>query len=104
MLQGHVILWLETNTGTEDVGQSTSLLSKGVDHWRSRRSQRSFEHVAENAENTVEVLEVLGSNTVGGLSLPLDTRHHLRNENEIDNQWGSKKRVLADVEDAARAC
>jgi hypothetical protein len=101
VLQSHVVLRLETDTGTEDVGQRTSLLSKSVDDWRSRRSQRSLEHVAEDAKHAVEVLEILGCNTVVGSSLPLDTSHHLSNEDEINDQWGSKKRVLADIEETA---
>ena len=99
MLKGHVILWLKTNTCTEDVGQSTSLLSKSVDNWCSRWGQRSLEHIAEDAENTVEVLEVLGGSTVVGVSLPLDTSHHLGNDDEINDQWRSKERVLTDIEE-----
>jgi len=99
VLQGHITLRFETNTGTENVGQGASLLSKSVDDRRSRRSQRSLEHVAENAKHAVEVLEILGSGTVVGGGLPLDASHHLSDKNKINNQWGSKKRVLADIED-----
>ena len=87
MLQGHVILWLETNAGTEDVRQCTALLSQSVNNRRSRRSHGSFKHVAENAEDTVEVLEVLGSSTVVGVSFPLDTGHHFRNKHKVNDQW-----------------
>jgi hypothetical protein len=100
VLQGHVILWLETDACTEYIGQRTSLLSKCIDDWGAWRSQGSFEHVAKDAENAVEVLEILVRNTVIGSSLPLDTSHHLSDENEVNDQWGSKKRVLADIEKA----
>jgi hypothetical protein len=100
VLKSHVVLWLKANTGTEDVGQSASLLSKSVDDWCSRRGQGSLKHVAENAEHAMEVLEVLGSGTIVGMRLPLDTSHHLGDENKINNQWGSKQRVLADIEKA----
>ena len=46
----------------------------------------------------MEVLEILGGNAVVGASFPLDTSHHFSNEDEIDDQRGSKKRVLADIE------
>ena len=98
VLQSHIVLRLETDAGTEDVGESTSLLSKSVDDRSSRRGQWSFEHVAEDAEHAMEVLEILGGSTVVGGSLPLDASHHLSNENEIYDQWGCKKGVLADIE------
>ena len=100
VLQSHVVLRLETDAGTEDVGQRTSLLSKSVDDWSAWRGQWSLEHVAENAEHAVEVLEVLGGNTVVGGSLPLDTSHHLSDQDKIYDQWRSKKRILADIEEA----
>ena len=98
MLQGHVALRLKTNTGTEDVCQSTALLSKSVDDRRSWRSQGSLQHVAENAKDAVEILEVLGGSAVVGMSLPLDASHHLGDEHKINDQWRREKRVLANIE------
>jgi hypothetical protein len=98
VLQSHVVLRLQANACAEDVGQSTPLLSKSVNHWSSWRSQRSLEHVAENAKHTVEVLKILGSDAVIGVCLPLDTSHHLSDEDKINDQWGRKQRVLTDVE------
>lgn len=86
MLQSHVILGLQTNAGAEDVGQSTALLGKSVDDRSAWWSQRSLEHVAEDAEDAVEVLEILGGSAIVGLSLPLDAGHNLGNEDEIDDQ------------------
>jgi hypothetical protein len=103
VLQRHVVLWLETDAGAEDVGQSTSLLSKSIDDWGSRRSQWSLEHVAEDREHAVEVSEVLGGSAVSGVGLPLDAGHHLSNQDEIDDQRGCKQGVLADVEET-RTC
>lgn len=99
MLQGHITLWLETNTSTEDVGQGTSLLSKSIDDGCSWRSQGGLEHVAEDAKNTMEVLEVLSGSPIGGCGLPLNASHHLSDENKIDDQWGCKKRILANIEE-----
>lgn len=42
MLKRHVVLWLKTNAGAEDVGESGTLLGKGVDDWGARRCQRSL--------------------------------------------------------------
>ena len=96
MLKSHVRLRLQTNTGTEDVDQSRALLAQGVDNGSTRRSQRSLQHVAQNAEHAVETL-VLGTLGVG---LPVDTSHHLSQNNQIDDQRRSQQRVLADVEQA----
>lgn len=90
VLQSHVVLRLETDTGTEDVGKRASLLSKSVDDRSARRSQWSLEHVAEDAEHAVEVLEFLGGNIVVGGSFPLDASHHLSDQDEINDQWGCK--------------
>ena len=91
VLQGHVVLRLETNTGTEDVDQGTSLLSKSIDDWCSWRGQWSLKHVAEDAENGMESGEILGSNSIGGVSLPFDASHHLSEDHKIDDQWRSKE-------------
>lgn len=99
VLQCHIILRLKTNAGLEYIDQCASLLSKSVDDGGARRCQGSFEHEAEDAEHAVEVLEILGSSTIIGVCLPLDTSHHLSNDNEINDQWGRKQRVLADVEE-----
>lgn len=99
MLKSHVGLRLKTDAGTEDVGQSTALLSKCIDNWRSGWSQRSLEHVAEDAENAVEVLVVLSGNTIAGLCLPGDTSHHLGDQNQINDERGSQQGILADIEE-----
>jgi hypothetical protein len=100
VLKSHVRLWLKTNTGAEDVSQSATLLGKGVDDWSSRWSKRSLKHVAEDAQYAMELLVVLGSNTVG-LRLPGDTGHQLGDEDQIDDQWRSQKGVLADIEETS---
>ena len=102
MLQSHVILRLKANASLEDVDQSTSLLSKSIDDRSARRGQGCLEHEAEDAKHAVEVLEVLGGSTVAGVSLPLNTSHHLGDNNQINDQWRSKQRVLADIEDPLR--
>jgi hypothetical protein len=98
VLKGHVRLGLETNAGTEDVGQGSALLGKGVDDGSAGRGQRSLEHVAEDAEHAVEVLELGGLGTVRGGSLPLDAGHHLSNDDEVNDERRRKERVLANVE------
>jgi hypothetical protein len=99
VLQSHIALRLKTDTSTEDVGESTSLLGKSIDDRSSRRSQWGLEHVAENAEHAVEVLELLGGDAIVRSSFPLDTGHHLSDQDKVNDQWRSKKRVLADIEE-----
>jgi len=99
VLESHLGLGLETDTGTENVGQSGTLLSQGVDNRGARRGQGSLEHVAEDAEDGVEALVVGSDGTVRRSSLPLDAGHELSNDDEIDDQRSGKEGVLADVED-----
>ena len=87
MLQSHVILWLKTNAGLEDVDQSTSLLSKSIDDRSTWWSQGSLEHEAEDAKHAVEVLEILGGSSVAGMGLPLNASHHLGDNDQINDQW-----------------
>ena len=77
MLQGHIILSLQAKTGTENVGQGPTLLGKGIHDWSSGRSHWCLEHVAEDTEHAVKVLEVFCGGTVVGMRLPLDASHHL---------------------------
>lgn len=100
MLESHVRLGLETNACTEDVGQSGALLGKRVDDGSSGRGQGSLEHVAQNTEDAVEALVLGSGGTVGGSSLPLDTGHHLGNDDQINDQGRGEEGVLADVEHA----
>jgi hypothetical protein len=99
MLQSHITLRLQTNTSPENVSQSSSLLSKSVDDWCSWWSQWSLEHVTKDTEDAVEVSKVLGGGTVSGVSLPLDTGHHLSDNDKIDDQWRCEERVFANVEE-----
>lgn len=93
MLKGHVRLGLKTDASTENVGQGGALLGESVDHGGAWGSQRSLEHVAEDAEDAVEVLVLA---VIRGF--PLDTRHHLGNNDEVNDEGRSQERVLADVE------
>lgn len=97
MLKSHVVLRLETDAGAEDVGKSSALLGKSVDNGSAARSERSLKHVAENAKDAVEA-RVISGTAIGTVSLPLDTGHHLSDENQIDDQRRGEKRVLTDVE------
>lgn len=98
VLQGHFRLRLEANTSTEDVGQCRTLFSQSVHNRGARRSQGSLEHVAEDAEDAVELLELSSLVAVIGDSLPLDTGHHLSHHHEVNNQGRGQERVLADIE------
>lgn len=90
MLESHIVLGLKANTGTEDVGQGTTLFGESIDDWSSRRSQRSLQHVAEDAQDTVEVLVILSCSAIGG-GLPGDASHHLCKNDKIDDEWGCQK-------------
>jgi hypothetical protein len=57
-----------------------------------------LEHVAENTKHAVES-SVIRRTTFGAVSLPLNTSHHLGDENEIDDQWRGQQGVLADIEE-----
>jgi hypothetical protein len=93
VLKSHVRLRLETNAGTEDVGQGTTLLSEGVDNRGSVRHERGLEHVRQDAENRVEAL------VLATLGLPGDAGHELGDEDEIDDERGGEEGVLAHVEE-----
>ena len=98
MLQGHLGLWVETNASTEDVDESSTLLSQSVDNRSTWWRERSLEHVAEHTEDAVEASEVLaGSLSVA--SLPLDASEHLGDQDEVDDQWRCKQGVLANIEE-----
>ncbi len=86
MLQSHIILWLETNAGLENVHQSTSLLSKSINDRSARGGQGCLKHEAEDAKYAVEILKILSGSTIAGMSLPLDTSHHLCDDNQINDQ------------------
>jgi len=47
----------------------------------------------------MEALVFGSSSTIRGYSLPLDTRHHLGNDDQVNDQRRGKKGVLADVEE-----
>lgn len=97
MLKGHIRLWLETNAGAENVGESATLLSQCIDDRSSWRGQWSLkvvstqnlseksenthlEHVAEHTEHAMKSLVVLRS-SLAIINLPSDTSHHLGNHN-----------------------
>lgn len=94
VLKSHVRLGLEANASAKDVGQSSTLLGKRIDNRGTGRCQRSFQHVAEHAENTVEVLVT----PFGTRVLPLNARHHFGEHDEINDERGCKKRIFANVE------
>lgn len=58
-----------------------------------------LQHVAENAEHTVEALVVLRVSFIC-VSLPRNPSHHFGKDDKINDQWRSKQRVLAHVEQA----
>jgi hypothetical protein len=98
VLESHLRLGFKANAGTEDVCQSSSLLGESIDYRCARWGERSLEHVAEDAEDAMEILEVLGSQTIRGLGLPLDAAHHFSHENQVNDEGGSEKRVFTDIE------
>jgi len=97
VLKSHVILWLEADTCAEDVGQSSTLLSKSVDNWGSGRSERRLQHIGEDAEDTVKALVILCGNTIGLVCLPADTSHHLSDNGQVQDQRACEKRVFTHI-------
>jgi hypothetical protein len=97
VLESHVRLWLKTNASTEDVGKRCALLSESIDNRSSRRGEGGLEHIAQDAQHTVETSIVLSRRIIRA-SLPLNASHHLSDKNQINDQWRSEKRILADVE------
>jgi len=93
VLERHIRLGVQTNAGTEDVGDGSTLFGQGVNDRGTGRRQRCLEHVAEDAQHAVEALVLVRA------GLPLDARHHLGDEDEIDDERGGQEGVLADVED-----
>jgi len=101
VLQGHVVLGVETQAGAEDVGHGGALLGQGVDDGGARRGHGSLEHVGQDGEHRVEVLPV----GLGGILLvqtPLDAGHQLGDDHQVDDERGGEKGVLADVGDPGR--
>lgn len=99
VLKGHVRLRLETDASAENVSKSSTLLGKRVDDGSAGGSEGGLEHVAEDAQDAVEVLEVLLGSGAGLSSLPLDAGHDLGDDDEIDDQGRGKEGVLAHVEE-----
>src|SRR2546421_3654427 len=58
-----------------------------------------LQHVAENAQNTVEALVVLRASSIC-VSLPRNPSHHFCNKDKVDDQGRCKQRVLAHIEQA----
>lgn len=46
VLQSHVVLRLETNAGTEDVGEASALLGKSIDDRSARWRERGLTRVS----------------------------------------------------------
>lgn len=94
MLESHVRLRLKTNACAEDIGQSSTLLGQCVDDRGAGRSQGGLQHVAEDAEDAVEVLVAALRAGV----FPLNASHHLSNDDKVNDERRGQQRVLADVE------
>jgi hypothetical protein len=54
VLKGHIVLWLETDTGTEDVGQASALLGEGVHDRCTGRGERSLVFVNTNGSQLIQ--------------------------------------------------
>lgn len=101
VLKRHVRLRLQAHTGAEDVRQRSTLLGKCIDNGRTRWRERSLEHVGKDAEDAVEALElIVGALGAARVRLPLNTRHDLGHEDEVDNERRGKQRVFTNVKEA----
>lgn len=97
MLKRHVRLGFQADASTEDIRQGAALLRERVHDGRSGGRQRRLEHVAQDAQDAMETLVL-----ARGVQLPLNARHHLGDEHQVDDQGRREKRVLADVEKPTR--
>jgi len=100
VLESHVRLGLETNAGAEDVEQCRALLTKSIHDRRTGRSERGLQHVAQDAEDAMESRVLFGLGIALGGSTPLDTGHHLSNQDQIDDERRRQKGIFTDIEDA----
>lgn len=104
VLESHLRLGLEADTGAEDVGHGLALLAEGVDDGRAGRRHGCFEHVAQDAEHRVEALVLIRGGAVRGDGPPLYAGHELGDEAEVDDQRRGEEGVLADVEEPVMFC
>lgn len=87
-----MVLSGETDAGTEQVLDGGALTVEGVDDGGSVGDEGSLEEVGEDGQDGVEVVKV---GHLGGLVL--DTLHQLSEDDEIEDEGGGKKGVLAGV-------
>jgi len=95
MLKRHVTLRLQSDASPEDIGKGRTLLGQSIHDWSARRRHGSLQHETEDAEHGMEAGEV-----VVALRLPLNARHHLGNDNKVNDERRRQQRVFAHVEDA----
>lgn len=88
---------LETQASFHERLQSSTLTAERVNGGDSRLGQGRLEEVRQQAEDRVESVEFLGLVLAVG-----DTGQELGNERQVDDERGSKKRVLASVVDRQR--
>ena len=117
VFQSHIVLWLKTNAGTENVGHSGTLLGESVDDRSAGRSKRclkivsyrlvkffnmsidlqaDLQHVRQNTEDTVEAL-VLHRHAISRYSPPGDTGHHLCNDGQVQDERAGKEGIFTNV-------
>lgn len=92
VLQEHVGVDGETDARLENVFDACALLEESVDDGGAWWDHGGLEHVAEDGEDGVELLEGLA----GGW-LHRDTFAQFGEDDEVEDEWGGEKRVFAGV-------
>ena len=59
-----------------------------------------LQHVAQDTEDTMEALVILGCNTIRSVRLPGDTSHELGDKGEIENERARQEGILANIRHA----
>jgi len=95
VLKEHVVARSETNASTEDVLNAFTLTSKGINDRSAFRDFRALEEVREDGEDSGKAFRL-----VHALCLVGDTSHELSEDDKVEHERSSKKRVLAGVVDS----
>lgn len=91
VLEEKIIVAVKSSTGLENVIEGILLSVEGVDEWGISISEWGLAEISEGGENAVEAGEFLVTDLV------LNSLEDLGEENQVENNWSGKERILTDV-------